>query len=147
MDRLEKIDGVIITPLKQILSPLGDVMHGIKKADPGYVGFEEAYFSTINFGSIKAWKKHQKMTLNLIVPVGKIRFVLYDNRPDSPTHEVFSEVTLSRENYYRLTIPPNIWLAFKGEDEAMNLLLNCADMEHDPDEIDRKDLKSIDYRW
>ena len=43
-------------------------MHGIKKNDTGYVGFGEVYFSYINPKAVKAWKKHNRMTLNLVVP-------------------------------------------------------------------------------
>lgn len=30
------MDGVILTPLKQIYHPKGDVFHGMKKSDEGY---------------------------------------------------------------------------------------------------------------
>ena len=40
--------------------------------------FGEIYFSNINSLCIKAWKKHKIMTLNLIVPIGKVRFVFHD---------------------------------------------------------------------
>ena len=44
------IEGVIVTPLKTIFHPKGDIYHGIKKDDNGYLGFGEAYFSTIKYG-------------------------------------------------------------------------------------------------
>ncbi|GHT75679.1 hypothetical protein AGMMS50262_11720 [Bacteroidia bacterium] len=140
------IEGVILTPLKQIFHPQGDVFHGMKKSDAGFMGFGEAYFSTIHQGDVKAWKKHLLMTLNLVVPVGKIRFVLFDDRENSPTKGLFNEFILSLENYARLTVPPQVWLAFQGLDEK-NLLLNIADLEHLPDEIERKPLSEINYNW
>ena len=140
------IDGVLLTPLRKIFHPQGDVFHGMKKSDAGYVDFGEAYFSTITQGEIKAWKKHLQMTLNLVVPMGKIRFVLFDDRENSPTKGIFNEFILSLENYARLTIPPQIWMAFQGLDEQ-NLLLNIADLEHSPDEIERKTLSEINYSW
>ena len=140
------IDGVLLTPLRKIFHPQGDVFHGMKKSDAGYVDFGEAYFSTITQGEIKAWKKHLQMTLNLVVPVGKIRFILFDDRENSPTKGIFNEFILSLENYARLTIPPQIWMAFQGLDEQ-NLLLNIADLEHSPDEIERKTLSEINYSW
>ena len=83
------MDGVILTPLKQIPHQKGDIFHAMKKSDIGFDGFGEAYFSTINKGEIKGWKKHTKMTLNLIVPVGEIEFVLFDNRENSQTYNKF----------------------------------------------------------
>lgn len=147
MAKIDHISGVILTPLKIIENPLGDVMHGMKKSENGFNGFQEAYFSTINQGVVKPWKKHLEMTLNLIVPVGEIRFVMYDDRKDSETNGSFMDVSLSQKNYYRLTVPPNIWMAFKGNGSALNLLLNIANLEHDPSEIVRVPLDSFEFDW
>jgi len=139
------IDGVILTPLKQIYHPKGDVFHGMKKSDLGFTGFEEAYFSTIHAGDIKPWKKHLRMTLNLVVPVGKIRFVVYDDRNGSSTQGQTMSVELGPDNYQRLTLPPGLFMAFEGLGEGLNLLLNVADLEHDPDEVERVDLDRFEY--
>ncbi|MCE5175221.1 MAG: dTDP-4-dehydrorhamnose 3,5-epimerase [Bacteroidales bacterium] len=133
------IEGVILTPLKQIYHPKGDLFHGMKKSDPGFTDFGEAYFSTIHAGEIKPWKKHFRMTLNLIVPVGKIRFVIHDDRTESPTRDETMSIELGPENYKRLTVPPGLWMAFEGIGETLNLLLNVADLEHDPEEVERAD--------
>ena len=135
------MDGVILTPLKQIYHPKGDLFHGMKKSDNGYDGFGEAYFSTINQNDIKGWKKHKKMTLNLIVPVGEINFVVYNEE----TKDFFS-VTLSQNNYRRLTVKPNLWMAFQGVGEY-NMLLNLASIEHNPTEAISVDLSEINYEW
>jgi len=140
------ISGVILSPLKQIFHPLGDVFHALKSSDVGFAGFGEAYFSTITKDKIKSWRKHTEMTLNLIVPVGKIRFVAYDDRKNSETEGIFNEFVLSVENYARLTVPPHVWLAFQGLVDK-NLLLNIANLEHNPDEVLRKDLEKFAYFW
>ena len=147
MDKIDFISGVELTQLNKIEHPLGDVFHGMKSSDKGFNGFHEAYFSTIKYGVIKPWKKHLQMTLNLIVPVGEIRFVLYDDRKESSTKEQYMDIKLSLENYFRLTVPPGIWVAFKGQGESTNLLLNVANLEHNPLEIVRKDLNDIKFIW
>lgn len=135
------MDGVTLTPLKQIHNPKGDIFHAMKKSDTGFDGFGEAYFSTINRDDIKGWKKHIKMTLNLVVPIGEIEFVVYDE----DTKEFFS-VKLSQNNYQRLTVKPNLWMAFRGLDER-NMLLNLASIEHDPSEAENIELFGIKYDW
>ncbi len=147
MDKINTISGIILTPLKIIDHPLGDVLHGMKSSDNGFEGFQEAYFSTIKQGVIKPWKKHLKMTLNLIVPSGEIRFVLFDDRLNSITKGLFMDVSLSFKNYQRLTVPPNLWIAFKGKSTHLNLLLNIANMQHDPKEVVRADLSKIKFQW
>ena len=140
------MDGIILTPLKQIHHPKGDVFHAMKKSDTGYEGFGEAYFSTLHKDDIKGWKKHTQMTLNLVVPVGEIEFVVYDDREDSSSKGKFFSTTLGVNTYQRLTVPPNVWVAFRGREET-NLLLNLASIEHDPAEAITINLDEIAYAW
>ncbi len=141
------IEGLILTPLKQINHPKGDIYHGIKKSDDGFFGFGEAYFSTISKDEIKGWKKHIKMVLNLVVPVGEIEFVIYDDRKNSLTFNQFFSIKLSQKNYNRLTIPVGVWMAFRGISSETNMLLNIASIEHDPTEALVKELNEISYDW
>jgi dTDP-4-dehydrorhamnose 3,5-epimerase len=135
------MDGIILTPLKQIHNLKGDIFHAMKKSDIGYNGYGEAYFSTIKTGDIKGWKKHTKMTLNLVVPLGEVEFVVYNEN-----NKEFFNVVLSQNNYQRLTIKPGLWLSFRGIDQH-NMLLNLANIEHDSHEAINKELKEIDYEW
>ena len=139
------IKGVIISYLDVIDTPGGNVMHAMKGTSAGYSGFGEAYFSQIDKGAIKAWKRHKKMTLNLIVPVGKIRFVLFDDREVSNTQ--FQEVIISKDNYCRLTVPPMVWMGFKNLSNEDSMLLNIANIEHDSNEVDRLEIDEINYNW
>ena len=142
------IEGVLITPLREIETPGGNVFHAMKAGESGYRGFGEAYFSTMQSGKIKPWKRHNRMTLNLVVPIGKIRFVLYDDRANSPSKNSFAEVVLGNPGHYaRLTVPPGLWMAFQGATEGTSWLLNVADLPHDPSEADRLSLDEIPYDW
>jgi dTDP-4-dehydrorhamnose 3,5-epimerase len=139
------INDIILSPLSIIETPGGNVMHAMKKIDPGYNNFAEAYFSEVEANAIKAWKRHKKMTLNLIVPKGKIRFVLYDDRVNSI--EQFQIIILSTKHYQRLTIPPMIWVGFQGLSCKNSMLLNIANLMHDPMEVDRKNIDEIEFDW
>jgi dTDP-4-dehydrorhamnose 3,5-epimerase len=142
---LEMIEDVLITYLDVIDTPGGNVMHGMKVTSAGYKGFGEAYFSQVDEGAIKAWKRHKKMTLNLMVPVGKIKFVLFDDREATKTR--FQEVIISIDNYCRLTVPPKIWMGFQGLSDGGSSLLNIANIEHNPVEVDRLEIEKINYDW
>lgn len=136
------LDGVVITPLRVIKGESGKVMHALKSQEESFQEFGEAYFSTVNHGAIKGWKKHQEMISNLIVPNGIIKFVLYDDRPGSSTYHSFQVATLSPENYCRLTVPPGVWMAFQGLGKDENMLLNIASIPHDPSEADNLPIKN-----
>ncbi len=141
------LEGVFLTPLKVIKNPKGDLFHALKASEASFQSFGEAYFSSVVQNEIKGWKKHNEMKLNLVVISGEIQFVLYDERPNSRSKNKYFEVRLSLENYQRLTVPPGIWLAFKGISSNKNLLLNLASIEHDPKEASNKALEEIKYEW
>ena len=142
MKKIEELSGFRLTPLKIIEGEKGNVLHAMKKTDPGYAGFGEAYFSTVGRGEIKGWKRHKEMTLNLVVISGSIKFIAYDDRVESATRNHFGWVELSRNNYCRLTVPPQVWLSFEGLGEE-NILLNIANLLHDPAEAENIDLDAI----
>lgn len=142
MGTINLLDSIIITPLKRINVEGGDVLHGIKVNDLGYNGFEEAYFSIVDFKHVKAWKKHSKMTLNLITVSGQIKFVFTING------EIFREEVIGIGNFCRITVPPNIWFGFQGFNENQtNMLLNVSNLIHDPIEAERKTLDQFNYKW
>lgn len=143
------IDGVIVTPLRQIFDERGRVMHMLREDSPVFERFGEIYFSMTHSGAIKAWHLHKKVTLNYAVLYGEIKFVLYDDRPNSPTRGQLQELFLSPENYCLVTVPPLIWNGFKGIGEKSALVANCATYAYDPDEIERKSPfdPGIPYNW
>ena len=85
------------------------------------------------------------MTLNIVACFGEVKIVVVDDRNINQL-PVFQEIILSKDNYCRLTIPPKVWLGFQGIDD-MNMILNIADIEHNYNEIDRKNESEIKYKW
>lgn len=135
------MDGVTLHKLKQINHPKGDIYHVIKNSSKGFRGFGESYVSKINHGAVKGWKKHLEMTLNLVVVFGKVKFVVFDGSN-------FLEIILSpEESYNRLTIKPGLWLAFQGLSSEDSIILNVADIKHDPEESHSAELSSFKYDW
>lgn len=127
---------IIFTPLKIIEGTGGKVLHGIKASSQGFIGFGEAYFSTISFGETKNWRKHLRMTCNLIVPIGCVKFSIVDEPASLSAGELITQkFELSPVNYGRLTIPPGYWFNMQGTDPKINLVLNIADQEHDASEL------------
>ena len=61
------------------------MLHFLRNDDPDFTSFGECYMSEINSVAIKGWKKHLEQTQNIVVPIGKIKFVLFDSRNNSAT--------------------------------------------------------------
>jgi dTDP-4-dehydrorhamnose 3,5-epimerase len=143
------IDGVKVTPLKQILDERGKIMHMLRSDADGFAGFGEIYFSCVHPGAIKGWHIHKEMVLNYAVPHGNIKFVLYDDRQHSPSHGELQEIFLGPDNYCLVTVPPMVWNGFKGIGSEMAIVANCTTITHRADEIERLDPfdPSIPYNW
>ena len=82
------------------------------------------------------------MTLNLIVPVGKVKFVFYSQKSKR-----FRVIKIGEKKYSRLTIPPKIWFGFKGLNKPESVILNIANLKHSNKEIMRCKKNKIKFNW
>ena len=144
------IEGVIIKKLNIIPDDRGKILHIMKSSEDEFNTFGEVYCSTIYPGIVKGWHLHKEMTLNYVVLKGKIKFVLYDAREDSPTFRQIQEIIMGEENFVRVTVPPMVWNGFKGIGLEETFVINFTDIPHDPNEIIRMDPhvnEMIQYDW
>jgi dTDP-4-dehydrorhamnose 3,5-epimerase len=143
------IDGVVISHPKVVVDRRGAVMRILRTDDPHFCGFGEVYFSIVNPGIVKGWKRHRNMTMTLSVPVGRILLILYDDRPESLTKGDVQEVELGPHDYKVVTVPPMLWASFMGMDDRPSLLTNCASIPHTPEEADDRNVDDpmFPYHW
>ncbi len=131
--------------MKKFPADNGEVLQALKSEENGYQGFGEVYFSWINKGSIKAWKMHSKMIMNLIVPIGQVKFVFFvENGTDD---REFRIIEIGENNYQRLTVPAGIWFGFKGLGKSNSLICNISNIVHSESEVIRKDANIINFNW
>ncbi len=144
------IEGLNIKKLSIIEDDRGSLLHMLRDDDELFTTFGECYFSEVFPEKIKGWKRHKSQTQNLAVPIGNVKFVIFDNRKYSKTKGEISEIVLGRSNNYnRLKIPPGLWYSFKCVSKNKALIVNCSDKRHDPNESLHLDLNNseIPYNW
>ena len=144
------INDVVIKSMRRIPDDRGKILHIMKSSDSEFSKFGEVYCSTVYPGVVKGWHLHSEMTLNYVVLKGKIKFVLYDYRKESPTFGELHEVYIGDDNYVRVKVPPGVWNGFKGLGLTESYIINFTDIPHDPNEISRLDPHNneiIDYDW
>lgn len=143
------IEGVKVTPLKQIKDNRGKIMHMLRSDSSIFKSFGEVYFSTVNSKIIKAWHLHKEATLNYVCVRGKVELALFDDRDQSKTKGKYQKIILSPEDYFLVTIPPLIWNGFKGLFQEESIIANCLDQPHDENEMVRKDSEDnyFKYKW
>jgi len=136
------LKNIKIKSLKVINLPEGNIVRILKKNELKNWTFNEAYFSKIKFGKIKAWKFHLKMTLNLVVPCGKVKFVFYSEK-----NKIFKVIKIGENQNLRLIVPPKIWFGFKGLSRNESIILNLTNTKHDSKEILRRKISNIKFNW
>tara|TARA_B100000886_G_C20396678_1_gene480679 strand:- start:21 stop:446 length:426 start_codon:yes stop_codon:yes gene_type:complete len=134
-----------LKPLKKFNLPKGNVLKFIDKKNKNYKKFGEVYFSFIKHKSIKAWKMHKKMTLNIAVPIGNIRFILIQEKKNKILN--IDEIKIGQNNYKLLTINPKTWYGFQGISKNQSLIVNLTNMLHDENEMVRKNINFFDFNW
>ncbi|MEY4400686.1 MAG: hypothetical protein RL072_551 [Actinomycetota bacterium] len=134
------IEGVQVSPRRVISDPRGDVLHMLKCTDEVFSEFGEVYFSKIRPGQQKAWRRHREATSQLAVPIGAVRFLLFDDRDKSATRGQRSDVVIGEDDYYLLTIPAMVWYSFENVGVSLALIGSCSSLPHDPGESDKREL-------
>jgi hypothetical protein len=83
--------------------------------------------------------------MNLVVPVGHVRFVFASKQNENATNFRVEEIGEAR--YARITVEPGVWFAFQGLSNTPSLVLNIANVSHSSDEIEKLDLEKMNYEW
>ncbi len=121
---------VKITKLKKISTQRGGVLHFLRSDDESFHGFGEVYFSQINYGQISEPKVHTKMLMNLVVPVGRVKFIFeLDGK--------IQDVIIGANQYVRLTVPPGVRYKFFGLSNQASLIANFSNIIHCENEMIR----------
>jgi len=135
------LSDIRVIEIPKIFVPEGDVLRVLKVGDDGFSSFGEAYFSFVNPGQIKAWKRHSKMEMNIVVPTGKIRFIFTIDK----IH--FRIIELGEDLYRRITIPPGVWFGVQEIAGRVSVVLNIANIPHSSTEVERLGKSEIEYIW
>jgi dTDP-4-dehydrorhamnose 3,5-epimerase len=140
--------GAKLVALQQIPDERGSIMHMLREQDGcmGTVG--EIYFSQIHVGKVKAWKRNKSMNQRVSVPVGKARFVLYDDRPETRVPQLFM-VDLGEDCHGLLVIPSGVWYGFQGLSQTSALVVAAPDQPHSPADAEKRDADTdlIPHVW
>jgi dTDP-4-dehydrorhamnose 3,5-epimerase len=143
------IEGVRVIGLRRIPDERGTIFHMLSKSDPHFTEFGEIYFSSVYPGIVKGWHRHREMTLHYACVFGRVKLVLYDERPESQTKGQLMEIFLGPDDYSLVIIPPEVWNGFKGMSDPYAIVANCCSHPHDPSRSSRLDPfeNHIPYDW
>jgi dTDP-4-dehydrorhamnose 3,5-epimerase len=109
------------------------------------------YMVTAAARSVRAWVYHKRQSDRLAFVRGRIRVVLYDLRPESPTHGVLNVLEVGADNKLQLTIPPFVVHAVQNPTDEDTIFVNMPTRAYDPANPDKSrvpfDHPGIPYRF
>lgn len=148
---MKLITGVRVKSLRVIPDERGRLFEMLRRDEPLFTTFGQAYCTTVNAGVVKGWHYHKKQVDNFVCVSGMIKLVAYDARPRSSTKGQVNEFFLGIHHPLLVQIPPGVYHGFKGlsHPEAIVINLPTEPYHHGrPDEF-RVDphRNDIPYEW
>lgn len=136
--RRSELDGVVVSAGVVQADHRGTLMEAINFDDPFW---EEpvvyAYTFTVAPGRIKGWGMHKRQADRYVTLSGRLRVVLYDGRPGSPTFQRFAEFCFSEEAPGFLRIPPGVWHADQNLGDVPCRVINFPTRPYDREAPDK----------
>ena len=86
-----RIKGVEVKGLRWIPDERGRLLEILRCDDAIFRQFGQVYVTTTLPGVVKAWHYHKRQDDYFTCLRGMVKLVIYDNRPDSPTHATLNE--------------------------------------------------------
>ena len=110
-----------------------------------------AYMTTIRPGVIKGWGRHARTEDRYAMISGEALTVLFDDRPESPTRGLVTEVPLSEYHRCLINIPVRVWHATANVGSKDVAIVNFKTVPYDSADPDKftlpLDTDRIPYRF
>ena len=88
-------------------------------------------------GAIRAFHKHEVLWDWFFISHGSAKFVLKDDRPDSPTYEEIMTIVTGERNSTLIAVPPGVyhgWMALEDDTQMVSIASEVYNREN-PDEV------------
>ncbi|MFC1913748.1 dTDP-4-dehydrorhamnose 3,5-epimerase family protein [Chloroflexota bacterium] len=141
-----RIHGVAVKKLVMHCDESGGLMELLRADDDIFTKFGQAYVSITYPGVIKAWHYHKLQTDYMTVIKGMSKFVLYDDRDDSPTKGVINEFFIGEQNPVMITIPPGVFHGQKPYGDSPSFIVNLPSEPFNINEPDEYRIEPFDER-
>jgi dTDP-4-dehydrorhamnose 3,5-epimerase len=146
------IQGVLFRPaithvdLRGQMCEINDVDWEINSFPMGWISMY-----SVRPGMAKGWVVHRKQDDRNFLARGRVKWVLYDDREDSPTYKMVTEMQLSEFNRGLMIIPHGVFHAVQniGDEEALIIDMPSVSYDHHNPDKYRLPLQNdiIPYRF
>lgn len=145
--RETSIAGVMVTPLENHADKRGYLTELItERSSPLPEPVVHVYQVHCAPGSIRGWVYHERQKDRLAYTEGHFTLVLYDLRPDSPTHGTLLRLELGEANPARVVIPERVAHLLRNSGDRMASFVNMPTRVYDLADPDKARLPYPDPR-
>ena len=133
------IDGVVTRPAVSHPDERGEVTEILSEGWPGVLGepIPHVYLATVEPGVVKGWVCHKLQYDRSLLLHGRLRWVLYDGRPDSPTAGAVQALTFTERNRHLVALPPGVWHAVENVGTTEGAFVNLPTRAYRYDDPDK----------
>ena len=128
-----KIVGVKKIKQRIFKNPKGDLLKFVSKKNDFFKSFGEIYFNEINSNKKKGWILHKKNQCIFTTVYGEVIFKLYDGRKKSSSFNNEANITLNKNKYNILVVPPGVWFSFTTK-KKKSVIANLINKPHSDNE-------------
>lgn len=115
----------------------GYVLEIIRKIDPHFTKFGQVYLvGNFSAGTIRAFHKHEVLWDWFFISHGAAKFILVDDRKDSPTYKEQNIFVVSSRNPALVVVPPQVyhgWMSLEDDTQMISIASEVYNREK-PDE-------------
>lgn len=126
------IEGVVVREMKNVATDYGHLTELWRRdwaLDAAPV--DQVFQSIFEPGAISAWHAHAETTDRLFVSQGRMCIVLFDARPDSPTHGLINELQLGTFHPGTVVVPPRVYHGVQNRASTTSVLVNIVDRAYE----------------
>lgn len=132
------IDGVRHTALVAHCDDRGYLIEILRASDRHFGKFGQVYLvGDLEAGTIRAFHKHEVLWDWFFISHGTAKFVLVDDRPDSPSYGCLETIVTGGRNPKLITVPPGVyhgWMALENDTQLISVASEVYCREQ-PDEV------------
>ena len=121
---MKRIRGIHTKALRVIPDERGRLFEMLRRDEPLFKQFGQAYCTSVNYGVVKGWHYHKKQVDNFVCVSGMSKLVAYDGRPGSSTKGIVNEFFIGTHNPMLVQIPAGVCHGFKGLSHPEAVVIN-----------------------
>lgn len=132
------IKDVAVVDLVARVDDRGYLIEILRASDPHFTKFGQVYLvGNMARGTIRAFHKHAELWDWFFISHGSAKFVLVDDRPDSPTYKEQNTFIAGTRNPSLLVVPPGVFHGWMSLEDDTQMLSTASDVYNraKPDEV------------